>query len=483
MAWSTEGREPRSDRRRRSRPATQPTRGVDVRVLSSPTGSPRRGVRPGLGVLAILVGGIGLAAALALTQSPRPVPPPEHTPGSAGPTDAASPYDADGIPGGLRGEPVLRGAAIAARAASGDPAPFTVAGWQTEDPTPTCPPTTVRCGSTSLVDAPGSPATGAVTLDWPTGAQFSFNWERQWAGGFYVLRVRAACTYGASVCLVVDEEIGPLGAMPTDSDGFGTDGLPLTVDGQPVARGPEVATGLRLDWDRQPRWVAGRVEAVASVDHLCPDPVTWDAHPCPTIRLADPDLGVPFTSAAPTLEGRWGLQDAWDAGATWPGGYVVLRAKAQAVLGYVLPPDVTPAPTPAPMPSLDFSGWASRERVIEIEAQPVRWGELITAYLSSVQQEAFLVTGTVERRACAGCLGGATTVLLEPPVKGADVHGTAFPLLRADGTTFTPGSRMVWADPAGVVVLEVRRYVGTCPPGVSCAEALEVARVAVPPNP
>lgn len=452
--------------------------------MSSPGESQGRGVRPSLAVLAVLAvlaGGVALAATLALTQSWHPMPSPHGTVGSASPNRTASLYDPDGIPRMLADEPVLRGVGIGIRAAGGDPAPFIVAGWPAQDPSPTCAPSVVRCGFTSLVDAPGSNSIAAVTLDWPSGAQFSFNWGRQWAGGFYVLRVRAACTYWSSVCLVVEEEIEPQGALPTVPDGFGADGLPLTVDGQPVARGPDVADRLRLNWATQPAWVAGRVEAVPPVDETCPDPVTWDAHPCPAIRLADPDLGVPFSSGPTVQVSRWGLEEAWSPGMTWPGGYVVLLTKAHSVLGYVLPPDVTPTPALVPMPSLDFSGWAVNTRVIEIAGRPVRSGEQIVAYLATAPPGAFLVTGAVQARGCAACTGGAMTMLVESPLIAGSV-GTEFRLLRADGSDFTPGTRMVWTDPAGIVVLEVRRYTGACRSGISCADAFEVVRVAVPPS-
>ncbi|HYO42255.1 MAG TPA: hypothetical protein VES19_03585 [Candidatus Limnocylindrales bacterium] len=444
----------------------------------------RRAPRPVAAVL-VLVACIGLAAVVVLTGAPRPAPAPvaPMVPSPSTGVPDTTRFDADGIPHAIGGAPILRGTAIANRAARRDPSAFLVAGWATLDPIASCAPDAGRCDFTSLVDSPGAPSTGAVTLDTPAGSSFSFDWTRQWAGGFYVLRVRAACRLGVSTCLVVDESVQPTGETPSTADGYGADGLPLRVDGHAVLRGDDMGTSQALAWDTLPVWVAGRAEPVDATGASCPDPVTWDEHPCPAIQLVDGAPGALSTASGPVLTAAtWGLQAAWSTDATWPGGLVVLRAKASRVLGFVPRPGAATPRTPAPMPSLAFSGWAYSERVVDIAGLQVRWGRQISGLLASGPGETFLVTGAVEHRPCPTCIGGEMTVLVEPPVAGAVDGGTSFTLLRADGTSFSEGSRMVWTDPAGVVVLEVRRYGGECPDGVPCSQALQVERVATPPD-
>ncbi|MEO5965401.1 MAG: hypothetical protein ABIR11_08050 [Candidatus Limnocylindrales bacterium] len=461
--------------------------GGDMQALRD-TPPPDPGVRRGGGsraalpAVALLLGIIALPAIIILTQRGQLTTPPATSAGSADLAGVEALYDRDGIPRTIGSEPVLRGAAIGHRAAIGDPAPFVVAGWRTNDPTSSCAPSPVHCDYTSLVDAPGSRATGVVTLERPAGTEFSFDGGRQWAGGFFLLRVRAGCSFGRSVCLVVDEEIEPAGALPTGPDGFGADGLPLTVDGQPVVRGPAVVSRLQTDGDTLPVWVAGRVASAPPVDRICPDLVTWDPHPCPATELADPDLGLPFGAGAATLQvDHWGLQAAWEPGVTWPGGYVVLRATSSIVLGSALPPTVMPQPTPDPVPSISVgsSAWHGRI-VVEIDGRRVRSGSQIGSYVATAPGATFLVTGVVRQQACGTCTSGTASVLVEATAKGAIDHGTAYPLLRSDGSAFTAGTLMIWTDPAGIVVLEVRRFAGVCPVGVSCADALEVLGVTVP---
>ncbi len=464
--------------------------GGDMQALReeppSGDGGEKRGgrARRSLLVLALLAGVVGLTAILLSAQGGQPAP----SPGASGtPTipSLESPYDEDGIPRRLAGEPVLRGAAIRARAATGDPGAFLVAGWPTQDPIPSCAPSPVHCGFTSLVDAPGSHESGVITLERPGGTELSFDGGRQWAGGFYVLRARAACTWGASVCLVVDEEeVAPSGALPRAPDGFDPDGLPLTVDGQPVVRGPDVARRLGADWDSLPIWVTGRVSAVQPADRTCQDLATWDPHPCPAAQLADPDHGFPFGPSAPVFQvDSWGLQAAWEPGAAWPGGYVVLRVRGPIVLGYVLPPGASPVPTALPMPTIAFSSSAYRLGIVlEIEGRRVRSGDQIGDHLATEPQAPFLVTGAVRQQPCEACADGAVPVLVAPTAKVAGDGDPAFALLRADGSAFTPGSTMDWTDPVGIVVLEVRPFAGACPPGVSCGGALEVIAVVAPPD-
>ncbi len=445
----------------------------------SPSGAARRlGAGLRLNAAMSIVAAAGLFGIVALTQV---------APKSSSPPVTATPslYDGDGVPHTITGEPVLRGAAIITRAAAGGGTPFLVAGWHTTDPQPTCVPNAIRCGYTSLVDAPGSHSSGLVTLDRPAGQQFSFNVAEAWAGGFYVLRVRAGCAMGAGTCLVVEEIIGPQAALPIDATGFDADGLPRTVDGQPVARGSDIASRLQLGRDTQPVYVAGLPEAATPTGASpCTDPVTWDQHPCPAVHLADPARGLPFGQAAPLLQvDPWIGESAWQPTATWPGGYVVIRAGGSAILGVVPPPGFLAAATAEPMPSLDFSAMAYNARVIEIEGRTVRWGTAIASYLATSPATTFLVTGAAQRRACATCSGGFLTILGDPPVKGAKASDREFVLLRGDGSPFIVGPRMVWASPPGIVVLEVRPFTGTCPSGVSCAAALEVVRVVVPPIP
>ena len=288
----------------------------------SPSGAARRlGAGLRLNAAMSIVAAAGLFGIVALTQV---------APKSSSPPVTATPslYDGDGVPHTITGEPVLRGAAIITRAAAGGGTPFLVAGWHTTDPQPTCVPNAIRCGYTSLVDAPGSHSSGLVTLDRPAGQQFSFNVAEAWAGGFYVLRVRAGCAMGAGTCLVVEEIIGPQAALPIDATGFDADGLPRTVDGQPVARGSDIASRLQLGRDTQPVYVAGLPEAATPTGASpCTDPVTWDQHPCPAVHLADPARGLPFGQAAPLLQvDPWIGESAWQPTATWPGGYVVIRA-------------------------------------------------------------------------------------------------------------------------------------------------------------
>jgi hypothetical protein len=159
----------------------------------------------------------------------------------------------------------------------------------------------------------------------------------------------------------------------------------------------------------------------------------------------------------------------------------VIRALGTAILGVVPPPGFAAAATAEPMPSLEISAMAYDARVVEIEGRPVRWGAAIASYLSTPPVAALLVTGEAQRRACATCSGGFVTILADPPVTGATSSGREFVLLRGDGSPFTAGPRMVWARPPGIVVLEVRPFAGACPSGVSCAAALEVLRVVVPP--
>ena len=459
-----------------------------------PLVEPRAGrPRPGPRALATLAAAASLLLALGLALAWQPSPPAPGpaqgatsgvsgvSPGSAAPT--LSPYDVDGVPRLIGSEPVLRGSAIVERAREGGSESFIVAGWHTQDPMPSCAPSKYHCGFTSLTDGPGDRQGGRITLDRPAGTQFSFDATAQWVGGFYVLRVRPACSYFSGLCLVVDEEIRPPGILPAGPSGFDSDGLPRTVDGQAVVRGIEVATRLPTTPYAGPLYVAGQVETVApSAFSRCPDPVTWGAHACPAVRLADPAQGRPFDATAPELlVARWGVQEAWDGTALWPGGYVVLRADSRFVFGFVPAPGSSPQATQAPMPSMIVSSWAQNGRVVEIEGRRVSWGVAISALLARGSTASFLVTGVARDLPCGDCDGGTIPVLREPPVRGVKDGGTEYPLLRADGSAFVVGKAMLWTEPKGAVVLEVRRYVGRCPAGIDCANSLEVVSVAAPP--
>jgi hypothetical protein len=491
-----------------TRRADAPARELFGRARAAADGRRRRDpttwpARSAAAVVAVL--GIAAVSILVLARpvGPRPTGtavaasvPVGSASGSADAAGTAQPaFDADGVPLRIDGEPVLRGSAIIERAQSGDPAPFLVAGWSTIEPQGTCAPSPWDCNRTHLVDGPGPYLTSDITLHADDGSErlpaWTFPYSESWAGGFYVLRVRATCTYWGLVCLFVDGTVPPSVALPSDSAGYDADGVPLRIDGQPVYRGTAIADQVRAA-QGTPFYAAGWPTPLPSLKKdACTDPLRWDVGPCLRAALADPGRGV---AAGSGVVARGEYLDAvgtlpWTSPDRWTGGYVVLRVVGHSsdsglelrVQGVVGPGGGATSQVPMPtFPSGGSMGWSDDGIVTSVEDQRVWTGTDVLRGLDAAGTTTILVQGRVERTACAACGGVATTVLVPP--RGAKALTPAFPVLRADGSWFEAGSGMIWQSKpfAGTVVVEVRRWAGACPARADCTDALEVVSVVAP---